>query len=515
MPDAGLRQQLRDALAVVEALRAENQQLQARNDQLAAQVQELSARNEELVARVAILADKVSLREDEAARDSQSSSKPPSTDNIAARQTRAQRRAAARDARKEAKRKPGKQPGEAGRDRARVEPHDTVEHRPVSCGGCGKGLDTASVCGHVTRQVIDLPEVTPRIVDHVAYRCRCSCGAETLADFPPAARAPVCYGPGVRALAIYLLDRQHLPYERCAELLAEVLGVTVSTGWLCGIQHEADQLLVPFIQKLKLMLGDAAVLHVDETGTAVGLHKHWVHTVTDGLLTLLEVHPDRGRQALADIGVLGVYAGVLVHDGYASYDYLDKAAHAQCHAHLARHLKDVAKTDAYKTWAGDMIAVLLDAKHAAESAAMAGRDRVPQTTARRIRARYHACLDQAFATLPAGPKPRLRHQGGWSIYQRKAWNLATRMRRDAADILRLLDDCAIPADNNAAERSFRMVKIHDKVSGTFHSLDVAKAFAHIRSYIQTAANSGLNRLDVLRQLFTDGPWIPPPRPART
>ena len=61
----------------------------------------------------------------------------------------------------------------------------------------------------------------------------------------------------------------------------------------------------------------------------------------------------------------------------------------------------------------------------------------------------------------------------------------------------------------------RMVKIHDKVSGTFHSLDVAKAFAHIRSYIQTAANSGLNRLDVLRQLFTDGPWIPPPRPART
>jgi hypothetical protein len=30
-----------------------------------------------------------------------------------------------------------------------------------------------------------------------------------------------------------------------------------------------------------------------------------------------------------------------------------------------------------------------------------------------------------------------------------------------------------------------MVKVHDKVSGTFHSLDVAKAFADVRSYIQT------------------------------
>jgi len=177
--------------------------------------------------------------------------------------------------------------------------------------------------------------------------------------FPARGQGGDVLRPGVRALAIYLLDRQHLPYERCAELLGEVLGVTVSTGWLCAIQHEADRLLVPFVEKLKLMIADAAVLHVDETGTAVGLDKHWVHTVTDGLVTLLEVHPERGRKAPEDIGVLGAYAGVLVHDGYASYDYLQAAAHAQCHAHLLRHLKDVARTDAYVAWTQQMIGVLL------------------------------------------------------------------------------------------------------------------------------------------------------------
>ena len=49
-----------------------------------------------------------------------------------------------------------------------------------------------------------------------------------------------------------------------------------------------------------------------------------------------------------------------------------------------------------------------------------------------------------------------------------------------------------------------MVKIHDKISGTFRSSAGAESFATIRSYIQTAANHNLNRLDVLRQLFTTG-----------
>ena len=54
-----------------------------------------------------------------------------------------------------------------------------------------------------------------------------------------------------------------------------------------------------------------------------------------------------------------------------------------------------------------------------------------------------------------------------------------------------------------------------KISGTFHSLNGAQAFADIRSYLQAAANHDQNLLGVLTQLFTDDPWIPPPKPATT
>ena len=57
-----------------------------------------------------------------------------------------------------------------------------------------------------------------------------------------------------------------------------------------------------------------------------------------------------------------------------------------------------------------------------------------------------------------------------------------------------------------------MVKIHDKISGTFRSNDHLEAFVTVRSYLQTAAKHDTNLLDALRQLFTTAPWTPP-RPA--
>jgi len=60
-------------------------------------------------------------------------------------------------------------------------------------------------------------------------------------------------------------------------------------------------------------------------------------------------------------------------------------------------------------------------------------------------------LDVALALLPAGAPPRRRHSGGWNNAQRKAGNLATRMRRNADQVLRLLDDTRVALTNSTAE----------------------------------------------------------------
>jgi transposase len=466
----------------------------------------LGAEIARLIAENARLADRVARLEAAAGQDSSNSSKAPSSDRIGPRQSRAERRAAARAE----GRKQGKQPGAPGANLARRQPDRIVTHPPLCCTSCGGDLADATVVGTVTRQVIDIPPVRVTVTDHVAEKRRCGCGTVTVGQFPLAARAPVCWGPEVRALAVYLLDRQHLPVERTAELLGELLDAAVSTGWLCQIQLEAAGRLTAFITGLKTRLAAEPVVCADETGTRVGTTKQWVHTLTTRLLTLLVVHPRRGVAALEDIGVLPDYAGTIVHDGLTTYDRMGQATHAQCGAHLIRHLKAVGETPAFTAWTTAMIALLVEANTLAQAALAAGHTNLDAVTADRIETRYTQILADAFNLLPVGPPPARTYTAIWSVAQRAAWNLAVRMEVGIDQVLRYIDDTSVPFTNNLAERSLRMVKIHDKISGTFRSADGAQAFVTIRSYIQTAAAHGHNRLDVLHQLFTTGPWQPPP-----
>ena len=67
-------------------------------------------------------------------------------------------------------------------------------------------------------------------------------------SFPSEATAPTCYGPGVAALAVYLLGRQHLPVDRAAECLEEeAFGAAVSTGWLSSLLPNAAARLDGFL----------------------------------------------------------------------------------------------------------------------------------------------------------------------------------------------------------------------------------------------------------------------------
>jgi transposase len=77
-------------------------------------------------------------------------------------------------------------------------------------------------------------------------------------------------------------------------------------------------------------------------------------------------------------------------------------------------------------------------------------------------------------------------------------------------VLRLLDDCRVPFDNNQAERDLRMVKLQQKISGCWRTLAGAAAFLALRSYLSTARKQGRNPLVVLGQLFAGHPWLPAP-----
>jgi transposase len=364
----------------------------------AAVIAGLRAANAEQVRLIATLQARVAELERRLGRDSSNSSKPPSSDGLRKR-SRAARRAGGRGE----DRRPGKQPGAPGAHLAQVATPDEVAwHVPDRCGGCGAALAGASVVGVEARQVFDLPPLGLRVTEHRAERCRCACGVTTAGRFPEHARAAACYGPGVRALVCYLCVHQHLPVDRAAQLLADVLGARVATGTLAAVVAEGAGGLEGFAQVVRAWLAAAPVVHFDETGARVAGRLHWVHSASTGLLSLFTVHAKRGKVAMDAAGVLPGFAGVAVHDGWAPYWRYRHVTHALCGAHLLRELEAISEGPG-QGWAAGMAELLVDAKLAGDRARAAGVQRVDDQARARLHARYARLLADGQAANPPPP----------------------------------------------------------------------------------------------------------------
>ncbi len=470
-----------------------------------------------VAAQAAVIAElraELATLKERTGRDSHNSSLPPSRDGKDRRQRRAEereaRKAARRDGSDTSGRKPGGQPGAPGSTMRRREPDVSVMHAPACCAKCSADLADGVVVAIATRQVVDIPEPRLVVTDHVAQKRRCECGHITTASFPPEATGPTCWGPRVKATAVYLLIRQHVPLERAAEAMDALFGAPVSQGTLSNWTLDAASRLAPFIDELKTLLNTAPVVCADETPIRCATGSAYVHTVSTDTLTLLVSHARRGIEAIIEADVLPNFGGVIMHDGLSTYscDELAEAGHAQCHAHLDRHLIAVGAWRKHAEWTNQMRQVLADTHKAAAGAAAAGLTAVPDQTAGPIRSRYNKTINEAFALMPPGRPPPRKRRGVWSQQEREAWNLATRFRNEADQILLLLDNTAVPPTNNHAERSLRMCKIHDKISGLFRNPNHATAFCTIRSYIQTGHKHDQPALGLLQRLYTTTAWLP-------
>ena len=450
-------------------------------EDLIALIAALRAENESLKARIAELERQLGL-------NSSNSGKPPSSDGLKkpARVTSLRERSA---------KKPGGQKGHKGETLRQVaDPDDVVDHYPSACSGCGAGLDPDTSVGHSARQVFDLPEPQPLVVtEHRAHDCRCpACGAKTRAAFPDGVNAPVQYGTRIGAFVLYLLHYQLLPEKRLVELLADLLGVKLVTATIARISRDCARRFRDFADVVRDHIAAAPVKHTDETGFRIGGTTRWLHVASTALLTFYRVCAKRGS-------LLANVAGIVIHDHWKPYYTMPGVLHALCNAHHLRELKALVEIEK-EDWARKMQRLLRRACHAANLARERGAPLKPSLIALTER-RYDAVLAEGMAfheaqtplarPVTGGRKPRGRAP------RRTGHNLLLRLATRKQDTLRFLRDPTVPFTNNQAERDGRMMKLRQKISGGFRSAEGAMDFALIRSLFSTAKKQGWNVIDAL------------------
>jgi transposase len=358
------------------------------------------------------------------------------------------------------------------------------------------------VVRHEKRQVFELPAHKLVVTEHQAEVKLCPVsGREVSASFPAAVDAPAQYGQRFYSWLVYLRVAQLLPLRRIRQMADDLFGQPVSESTVHNAVHAINDALLPFENALVEALKHSPLLHADESGLRVNSKLHWLHVVCSERLTWYGVHARRGSAAIDDFGILKDFRGRLVHDCLQSY-FLLSCTHALCNTHLVRELTFLHEELA-QAWAGHMKALLLEAylqRRAWNVDACV-------STAEQIaafHARYQIELTQGYLEQPAPVRTGTRGR----LKRTKAHNLLDRLRKHQSSILAFLADPSIPFTNNQAERDLRMLKVQQKISGCFRTLEAAQSFARIRAYISTVRKHALDILGTLQSAWAANPFCP-------
>ena len=390
-----------------------------------------------------------------------------------------------------------------------AEPDEVVDHRPAGACGCGADLAGAADLG-VARsfQQLEVPLVTARRIQHDLHQARCRCGKVHVAACPQGVPgSAVSIGPNLRALAVYLVVFQHVPVERCRQLIADMTGAQVSAGFVHSCLARAASVIAEVVKLIRTLITAAHVAGFDETTLRCGPagQKRYVLAAVTERYSLFFLGR-RTLESFREFGILPEFGGVVVSDRYVNYfheGWEHIAGNQACLAHLIRDYQDAAECYPDAIWpvqAQRALRGLIRGWHAARDA---GRPEIPPDIRDPLLREYRHAVLAGLSDVRRVPGPRS------STAQRPGRDLLEFCRDRHADVTRFCSGTRIWPTNNISERGVRPLKTQQKISGRLTSEKVTQNRLDIRSYIDTARKHGHNAMDVLRTVMNGTPWSPP------
>ena len=122
-------------------------------------------------------------------------------------------------------------------------------------------------------------------------------------------------------------------------------------------------------------------------------------------------------------------------------------------------------------------------------------------TADAYRKRFRQIIKTGELEMPLPPSEPNQSKKRGREKKSKERNLLERLRDFENDVLLFMIASDVPFTNNRGENDIRMTKVQQKISGCFKSMDGAKIFCRVRSYLLTAQKHGLTPTDALKTLF--------------
>jgi hypothetical protein len=291
------------------------------------------------------------------------------------------------------------------------------------------------------------------------------------------------------ALAHALHDGLGLPVRKTPAVLALFSGIRLTQSALTqdALRRTQGDIGQRY-EQLRARGAARPVVHTDETGWRVGGEPASLMAFETDEETVYQIRPQHRHDEVAEV-IPSDYGGVMVTDRGRSYDAhaFDGVKQQKCLSHIQRNISDVlGRQIGPRRGFGERLKALL-------------REAIG------LWHTYHAGGVEDFAAQARRLKQAITHQlrpralrdpDNQRLLEGIGWH------HDRGNLLRFLDDPAIEATNNRAERSLRGAVIARKVSQCSKTDRGAATFSAFSSVIKTLAQSGLEAMvEALYALF--------------
>jgi transposase len=265
-------------------------------------------------------------------KNSQNSSKPPSSDSPLDRARRKKKTS-------KSKRAKGAQKGHKGYSQQMLQPSRQEQILPERCR-CGhsdfSGCRTRPFYIH---QYIELPKIQMEITHWILHRCRCpKCGKTAKATLPE--QVVGGYGPRLTAMVAELSGTKAMSRYDVQQFCQSVLGIPIATGTIQKIIDRASEAILPAYDTIGQVARSSRCNYVDETSWFKQNALQWLWAMVNDRVAFYRIDAHRSKEAFHQL--IADWQGILVSDSYGLYR---KWVHGRqtCIAHLIRKADALAE----------------------------------------------------------------------------------------------------------------------------------------------------------------------------
>jgi transposase len=458
------------------------------------EIQALRKENDELRGQLAALATELASLREQIGRSSRNSSKPPSSDGPGFKPP---------ERRKGSGRKRGGQPGHpgSGPELLPIERVDAVvEHHPDACRRCGTLLDGEDP-DPLRHQVMEIPPITPVVIEHRLHRLICPCCSRRTCATLPADVEASHYGPRLSGLVGLLGSAFPLSFRKTQALLDQLLGVEISRGAIARVRQRLSAALAQPMAEALDAARQQPVAYVDETGAPTGnadgcnpdRKRGWQWVMVTAVATVFV--QGLSRSTAAAIELMGdAFGGIVVSDRFSAYNHLPLEQRQLCWAHLIRDLTAIAeRPGASAEFGAELLGLqqqLFDHWHRYKDGTIDWP--ALQHRCRPIRQAFEATLQRMV---------ELGYQRGERTPWAKTVRTCQQILQLADGLWTFLETRGIEPTNNAAERALRQSVIQRKISHGVQSRQGAICRSRLLTVTTTLRQQGRDVWSFLEQAW--------------